>query len=56
MALTTMQKTFAGISPSCSVRKPMTQMMMQLIAPNSQPSQQRRPTKMVDAILNTQER
>ncbi len=56
MALTTMQKRFAGIRPNCSVRRPMMHRITQLIAPSAQPSQYRRPTKIVDEIVNTQER
>ena len=39
MALTTMQKTFAGMNPNCAVRNPITQMMMLLTPANAQPSQ-----------------
>jgi len=56
MALITMQKTLAGMKPNCAVRIPITQMMMLFTPANAQPSQHRRPTKMVDAIVNTQER
>ena len=56
MALTTRQKTFAGMSPVCAVRIPITQMITLLIAHKAQPSQQRRPSRMVEEIVNTQER
>jgi hypothetical protein len=56
MALTTMQKILAGMNPSCSVRKPITHMMTLFTPANAQPSQHRRPTKMVEATVNTQER
>lgn len=56
MALSTMQKTLAGMKPNCAVRKPITQMMTEFTPAKAQPSQHRRPTKMVDAIVNTQER
>jgi hypothetical protein len=56
MPLITPQKMLAGIKPIWAVRNPIMQMMPQLIAPRAQPSQQRRPTRIVEAILNTQER
>jgi hypothetical protein len=56
MALTTMQKTFAGMNPNCSVRNPMTHMMTLLTPAKAQPSQHRRPTRMVDATVKTHER
>ena len=56
IALTTMQKTLAGIKPSCSVRSPITQMMALLTPAKAHPSQHRRPTRMVDAMVNMQER
>ena len=39
MALTTMQKTLAGMNPNCAVRNPITQMMMLLTPASAQPSQ-----------------
>jgi len=56
MALTTMQKTFAGMNPNCAVRNPITQMMMLLTPASAQPSQYRRPTRIVDAMVKMQER
>ena len=56
MALITMQNTLAGIKPSCSVRSPMTQMSTLFTPANAQPSQHRRPTKIVDAMVNTQDK
>jgi hypothetical protein len=56
MAAITMQKTFAGTKPSCAVRTPITHMITLLTAASSQPSQQRRPTRIVDATVNRQER
>lgn len=56
MALTTMQNTLAGTKPSCAVLTPMIQMSTLFTVANAQPSQQRRPTKTVDAMVNTQER
>jgi hypothetical protein len=56
MALTIMQNMLAGINPNCSVRMPMTQINMLLTPASAQPSQQRRPTRIVDAMVNTQER
>jgi hypothetical protein len=51
-----MQNKFAGINPICCVRNPMTQMMTLFKAASAQPSQQRRPTRMVEAIVSKQER
>lgn len=56
MALTTMQKMFAGMNPSCAVRKPMTQIRMLLTPASAHPSQHRRPTRIVDAIVSTQDK
>ena len=56
MPLIAMQKTLAGTNPSCEVRIPIMQMMKLLTVARAQPSQQRRPTKTVDAIVNTQDR
>ena len=56
IALTTMQKTFAGMNPNCSVRNPITHMMMLLTPASAQPSQHRRPTRIVDATVRMQER
>jgi hypothetical protein len=44
------------MKPVCAVRKAMTHMTKLLIAQSAQPSQQRRPSKMVDAMVSTQER
>jgi hypothetical protein len=56
MALMTMQKTLAGMKPSCSVLRPMTQMSTLFTPANAQPSQHRRPTRMVDATVKTQDK
>lgn len=56
MALSTMQKTLAGMNPSCAVRNPMTHMITLLTPARAQPSQYRRPTRIVEAMVNTQER
>jgi hypothetical protein len=56
MALTTMQNTFAGINPNWAVRIPITQMIPLFTIANAQPSQQRRPTSIVDATVNTHDR
>jgi hypothetical protein len=56
MALMTMQKIFAGMNPNCAVRKPITQIMTLFTPARAHPSQHRRPTRIVDATVNTQER
>ncbi len=56
MALITMQNTLAGMNPSWSVLKPMMQTSTLLTPASAQPSQQRRPTKIVDAIVNMQDK
>ncbi len=56
IALTTMQKTFAGMKPNCAVRNPMTHMITLLTPARAQPSQHRRPTRMVEATVKIQER
>ena len=55
-ALTTMQKTFAGMNPSCAVRNPIMHIIALLTPASAQPSQYRRPTRIVDAMVKTQER
>ena len=45
----------AGTKPSCSVLNPMMQIMTLLIAARTQPSQHRRPTRMVEIMVNTHE-
>jgi hypothetical protein len=55
IALITRQKRFAGMNPVCAVRNPITQMITLLIAHRAQPSQQRRPSKMVDEMVRMQE-
>jgi hypothetical protein len=55
MALTTTQNTFAGMNPNCAVWNPITQTTTLLIPDKTQPSQQRRPIRTVEAIVNTQE-
>jgi len=56
MALTTMQNIFAGMKPDCSVRMPMMHMITLLAAPSAQPSQRRRPTRIVDVIVSKQDK
>src|SRR5437588_2359183 len=56
MALITMQNTLAGMKPNWSVLKPMMQTRTLLTPANAQPSQHRRPTRIVDATVSTQER
>jgi hypothetical protein len=56
MALITIQNMLAGIKPNWAVLMPMTHMMTQFTAASSQPCQQRRPTKIVEIMVNTQER
>jgi hypothetical protein len=43
------------MNPVCAVRNPITQMITLLIAHRTQPSQQRRPSKMVDEMVRMQE-
>ncbi|MFZ0478859.1 MAG: hypothetical protein WAL71_06895 [Terriglobales bacterium] len=54
--LITMQKTLAGMKPSCPVLNPMTHTITLLTAASAQPSQHRRPTKIVDAMVKTQDK
>jgi hypothetical protein len=54
--LTTMQNALAGMNPNWPVLVPMTHMMTQLILATIQPSQQRRPTRMVEAMVSTHDR
>ncbi len=56
MALMAMQNTLAGMNPSCDVLRPIMQMMTLLTVASAHPSQQRRPTRTVDAMVNTQDR
>jgi hypothetical protein len=56
IALTTMQKTFAGMKPNCSVRNPMMHMITLLTPARAQPSQHRRPTRIVEATVKMQDR
>jgi hypothetical protein len=56
MALTTMQKTFAGMKPSCSVLNPMMHMTTPFTPASAQPSQHRRPTSIVEATVKMHER
>jgi hypothetical protein len=51
-----MQKTLAGIKPSWSVRKPMMQTITLLTPASAQPSQHRRPTRIVEAMVNMQDK
>jgi hypothetical protein len=55
MALMTMQNTLAGMKPSWSVLKPMMHTTALLMPANAQPSQHRRPTRIVDVMVNTQD-
>jgi hypothetical protein len=55
MALITMQKTLAGMKPSWSVRKPMMQMSTLFTPAKAQPSQFRRPMRIVEATVRTQD-
>jgi hypothetical protein len=43
------------MNPVCAVRNPITQMITLLIAHKAQPSQQRRPSKIVDEMVRMQE-
>jgi hypothetical protein len=56
IALTTMQKTLAGMKPNCSVRNPMMHMITLLTPARAQPSQHRRPTRIVDTTVKMQDR
>jgi hypothetical protein len=56
IALITMQNTLAGMKPSWSVLRPMMQTRTLLRPARAQPSQQRRPTRIVDEIVNTQDK
>lgn len=56
MALTTMQNMLAGTNPSCSVLIPIIHISTLLAPASAQPSQHRRPTRIVDTTVNTQER
>jgi len=56
MALITMQKTLAGMNPSCAVRMPIMHITTQLAPASAHPSQHRRPTRIVDTIVSTQDK
>src|ERR1700719_5001944 len=56
IALITMQKMLAGMKPSCAVLKPITHMTTLLMPANAQPSQYRLPTRIVETMVNTQDR
>ncbi|MGB0042954.1 MAG: hypothetical protein WBP91_07230 [Terriglobales bacterium] len=56
IALTTMQNTLAGMKPSWSVLNPIMQMSTPLTPATAQPSQHRRPTRIVDATVSMQDR
>src|ERR1700726_3970869 len=56
MALITMQNTLAGMKPSWSVLKPMMQTSMLLTPASAQPSQHRRPTRIVDEMVRMQDK
>jgi hypothetical protein len=56
MTLITMQNTLAGIKPNWAVLMPMMHMMTLFTVASSQPSQHRRPTKIVEVMVNTQDR
>lgn len=51
-----MQNKFAGINPDCSVRNPMTHISTLFAAQTTQPSQRRRPTRIVERTVSTQDR
>ena len=51
----TKQNMLAGINPNWPVRNPMTQMTRLFTAASAQPSQQRRPTRIVERMVKTQE-
>jgi hypothetical protein len=51
----TKQKTFAGIKPHCAVWSPMMQTTTLFMAASAHPSQQRRPIKIVDTMVRTQD-
>lgn len=51
----TRQNMLAGTKPSCSVLNPMMQIMTLLIPARTHPSQHRRPTRMVEIMVNTHE-
>jgi len=55
-ALITMQNMFAGMNPIWAVLNPMTHTTMLLTPANAQPSQYRRPTRTVDATVNTHDK
>ena len=52
----TMQKRFAGMKPSCEVRKPMTQTIALLMVARIHPSQHRFPIRIAETMVSTQER
>jgi hypothetical protein len=54
--LTTMQNALAGMNPSWPVLVPMTHMMTLLMVATIHPSQHRRPTRMVEAMVSTHDR
>ncbi len=56
MTLITMQNTLAGINPNWAVLMPMMHRMTEFTVASSQPCQQRRPTKIVEIMVNTQDR
>jgi hypothetical protein len=56
IALITIQNKLAGINPSCSVLRPIRQMSTLFTPAKAQPSQHRRPTRIVDAIVNMQDK
>lgn len=56
MTLIAIQNRLAGMKPSCAVLMPMMHMTTLFTVASSQPSQQRRPTRMVEVIVSTQDR
>jgi hypothetical protein len=56
IALITMQNTLAGMKPSWSVLKPMMQTSTLLTPANAHPSQHLRPTRIVDEMVNMQDK
>jgi hypothetical protein len=56
MTLITMQNILAGIKPNWAVLMPMMHMMTLFTVANTQPSQHRRPTRIVEMMVSTQDR
>ena len=56
MTLIAMQNKLAGIKPNWAVLMPMMHMMTLFTVASNQPSQQRRPTNIVEVMVSTQDR